>query len=81
MNLSEIYQNKIKKNSISFFSTGSNMPVIETKDPTINALENQLKETLQKILPQDTKPEVINTPTIRAVSFEDAIKELAQKNK
>ncbi len=81
MNLSEIYQNRVKKNQITNLSVGSNMPVIENRDPIINKLENKLKETFQNILPQIQEPEETPSLNIRSVSFEDAIRELAQKNK
>jgi hypothetical protein len=81
MNLSEIYQNQVKKNQITNLSVGSNMPVIENRDPTINKLENKLKETFQKILPQTQEPQETPSLNVRPISFEDAIRELATKNK
>lgn len=82
MELSEIYANQVKKNKITNLSVGGNFPQIQ-KDPTIARLENDVFSKMKEISgPDHVKSKEINKITVTSLSFEEALKELAniQKN-
>jgi hypothetical protein len=82
MDLSEVYANQVKKSKISNLSVGGNFPQIQ-KDPTIAKLENDVLSKLKDISgPDHVKSREINKITVNSLSFEEALKELAniQKN-
>lgn len=59
-------------------SVGSHGPTMQTKDPTIEKLQQNLSAKIQEIMPKES---IINTPiqsSLRAFSFEDALRELVQ---
>lgn len=82
MDLSEIYTNQVKKNKITNLSIGGNFPQIQ-KDPTIAKLENDVFSKMREISgPDDIKSKEISNIKVTSLSFEEALKELAniQKN-
>lgn len=82
MDLSEIYANRVKKNKITGLSVGGSFPQIQ-KDPTIARLENDVFSKMKEISgPDHVKSKEINNITVTSLSFEEALKELAniQKN-
>lgn len=82
MNLSEIYSNRIKKAPVTTLSVGSHFPTMQTKDPTIEKLQQSLSAKIQEIMPKEAIIEQPPQPSLRSFSLEDAIRELAQlKNK
>jgi hypothetical protein len=76
MELSEIYSNQVKNTNISNISVGLNAPTFE-RDPNIIKLEKNVIEQLLKISGPDEKEPLKNYTNIKNVSFEDALKELA----
>lgn len=82
MELSEIYANRVKKNKITNLSVGESFPQIK-KDPTIAKLENDVFSKMREISgPDDIKSKEISNIRVNSLSFEEALKELAniQKN-
>lgn len=82
MDLSEIYTNQVKKNKITNLSIGGNFPQIQ-KDPTIAKLEKDVFSKMREISgPDDIKSKEISNIKVTSLSFEEALKELAniQKN-
>ncbi len=81
MNLSDVYAQQVKKNSLSGFSGGSfGMPPIE-KDPIINQLEQDVFAKMHEVDKLDHPtpiPEPIIKPSLKAFSFEDALRELIE---
>lgn len=82
MELSDIYSNQVKKTSISNISVGFNAPTFE-RDPNIMKLEKNVFEQLLKISgpEEEEKKSVKNYTNIKNISFEDALKELANIKK
>jgi hypothetical protein len=80
MNLSEVYEKNVSKKRILPFcgsSSSSNLPLIQ-RDPTILNLENAVFSKLKEISkPEEDIPKkpIFNKPSV--VSFEQALKELA----
>jgi hypothetical protein len=82
MDLSDVYSQRVKKNRITNLSIGGSFPQIE-KDPTIARLENDVFSKMKEISgPVDIKSKEINNINVNSLSFEEALKELAniQKN-
>ena len=82
MDLSDVYSQRVKKNKITNLSVGGSFPQIE-KDPTIAKLEKQMFEKFNEIMPkEEPKSSQISQNTIKPLSFEEALRELAslQKN-
>jgi hypothetical protein len=83
MSLTDIYSNKVKRGSINSLSVGTSFPSMETRDPTIDRLQQNLMAKLKEIMPQEPEPVRQPTPqTVQSFSFADAVKELIEmKNK
>jgi hypothetical protein len=79
MDLSDIYSKQVKKNSISMLQVGGSFPQIE-KDPTIKRLEQDVYAKMQSLMPKE-QPKQIPKDEVVTVSFEDALKELAEFQK
>lgn len=82
MDLSDIYANQVKKNKVTNLSIGGSFPQIK-KDPTIAKLENDVFSKMREISgPDNVKFKEINNIKVTSLSFEEALKELAniQKN-
>ena len=81
MSLSEIYSNRIKKAPVSTLSVGSHFPTMQTKDPTIEKLQQSLSAKIQEIMPKEEIAEPPPQISLKSFSFEDALRELAQLKK
>lgn len=83
MNLSEVYANRVKKSSINMLSVGGNAPIVQNRDPTINKLEKDVFSKMKELVGKDQPNNLpISTkPVIKSLSFEEALKELANFNK
>jgi hypothetical protein len=46
------------------------------KDPTINLLEQRLRQKIEEILPKEPEPPKISPMGVREVSFEDVLREM-----
>lgn len=82
MDLSDIYANQVKKNKVTNLSIGGSFPQIK-KDPTIAKLENDVFSKMREISgPDNIKSKEISNIRVTSLSFEEALKELAniQKN-
>lgn len=83
MDLSEIYANRVKKSPVNTLSVGGHFPSIQTRDSTINKLEVDVFSKMKEIVGKDSASNIQNIPkpSIKSLSFEDALKELASLNK
>jgi len=83
MDLSEVYANRVKKSPVSTLSVGGNFPSIQTRDSTINKLEKDVFFKMGQIIGNDS-PTNFNKDTknvVKSLSFEEALKELANITK
>jgi hypothetical protein len=80
MNLSDVYSNRVKKTSVSSLGVGGSFPTIE-KDPTINKLERDVMSQMASLMPKETIATVINSPSVKILTPEEAIKELIELEK
>jgi hypothetical protein len=80
MNLSDVYSRQVKKTSISTLGVGGNFPTIE-KDPTINKLERDVMSQMASLMPKEDVSPIINSPSVKILSPEEAIKELIELEK
>lgn len=82
MSLESVYSNQVQQTgSIGLLPNYGRPPVIE-RDPNINQLEQNVFQQIMNVVAEEApvaKP--IETPTVQVVSFEDALRELAQMNK
>ena len=46
------------------------------KDPTINLLEQKLRQKISEILPKEPEPPKISPMGVKEVSFEDVLREM-----
>jgi hypothetical protein len=83
MDLSEIYANRVKKSPVSTLSVGGHFPSIQTRDSTINKLEIDVFSKMKEIIGKDspTNNQNIPKPSVKSLSFEEALKELSNLNK
>lgn len=81
MDLGDVYNNNVSKQSISMTGTGG-IPIQRERDPQLQKLENdvfsQMNQAIQPQLPVDVPPEV---PDIQPVDFNQALKELLDMSK
>jgi len=81
MSLENAYTS-VPKTSISTFSCAGRMPIMQRDEIFVN-LENDIVSQMLNALPKEilqTKAPSMNTP-VKFVSFEDAMKELAELEK
>jgi hypothetical protein len=79
MDLSDIYSKQVKKTSVSMLQVGGNFPQIE-KDPNIRRLEQEVYAKMRSIMPKE-EPQQAPKDEVVALSFQDALKELAEFQK
>ena len=81
MDLSDIYANQVRKNKVTNLSIGGSFPQIK-KDPTIAKLENDVFSKMREISgPDNIKSKEISNIRVNSLSFEEALKELANIEK
>jgi hypothetical protein len=77
MSLGDIYSKQVSGNTVSGLSICGEAPLIE-RDPQIKQLEHNVFEQLASITSEQKPPTDSSTHTIAVVSFEEALRELAQ---
>jgi hypothetical protein len=77
MSLQDVYSKQVSGNTITNLSVGSSAPIIE-RDPNINQLERNVFAQLASVIPVEQTSTAVPDQTIASVSFEDALRELAQ---
>lgn len=82
MSLESVYSKQVQQSGpVSLLPNYGRPPIIE-RDPNINQLEQNVFQQLMSVIAvEEPAVEPPVTPTIQMVSFEDALKELAQMNK
>lgn len=79
MNLEQVYTSQVKKNPVYGLSVGGNFPQIE-RDPSIKQLENDVMSKLKSLIPKEEHKQIPKNEVV-SLSFEEALKELAQFQK
>jgi phosphate uptake regulator len=82
MSLESVYSKQVQQSGpVSLLPNYGRPPVIE-RDPNINQLEQNVFQQLMNVIAvEEPVAETPATPSVQMVSFEDALKELAQMNK
>ena len=82
MSLGDIYSQSVKGKAVGGLpSIGSAAPPIIERDPQVRKLEQDVFARMHEIVKPEPLEQTAATPEVEIVSFEDAIKELAQMNK
>jgi phosphate uptake regulator len=82
MSLESVYSKQVQQTgSVNLLPNYGRPPVIE-RDPNIDQLEQNVFQQLMNVIAvEEPVAETPATPSVQMVSFEDALKELAQMNK
>lgn len=82
MSLESVYSKQVQQSGpVSLLPNYGRPPIIE-RDPNIDQLEQNVFQQLMNVIAvEEPVAETPATPSVQMVSFEDALKELAQMNK
>lgn len=82
MSLEDVYTAQVKGQTVRGIPTvGSAAPPIIERDPNVRKLEQDVFARMHEIVKPEPLEQGHATPDIEFVSFENAVKELAQMNK
>jgi len=82
MSLGDIYNQQVQGKRVGGIPTvGSAAPPIIERDPNVRKLEQDVFARMHEIVKPEPLEQGQATPNVEFVSYEDAIRELAQMNK
>lgn len=82
MSLESVYSNQVQQTGLIGLLPNYGRPPIIERDPNIDKLEQNVLQLIMNVVAEETPvTKSVETPVVQVVSFEDALRELAQMNK